>query len=129
MKALLYSSAFFLLLSFTACEEETVGVSDLNPPQLEARGIQTDRFSFAVTIEEDGVNGQLYFLVQTSDQPPMTAEAIRDTQWATSVALNGADFRTASMPGLQSQTDYTLYAIVVVGEQLSQVATLNVTTL
>lgn len=129
MKALFQSIVFFLLIGLMSCEEEGVEVSGLNHPQLEARGVQADRFSFAVTIEEDGVNGQLYFLVQTSDQPPMTAKAIRNTQWATSFDLNGADFRTASMPGLQSQTEYTLYAIVVVGEQLSRVATLNVTTL
>lgn len=129
MKIYLNALAIFLLLGFTACEEDTVEANGPNPPQLEARGIQADRFSFAVTIEEDGIDGQLYFLVQTSDKPSMTAEAIRDSQFATSLALNGTDFRTASMPGLQSGTDYTLYAVIVVGEQLSRVATLSVTTL
>jgi len=129
MKTCLYVSAFLLLFGFNACEEDTVEADRPNPPQLEVRGVRADRFSFAATIEEDGVNGQLYFLVQTSDQPAMTAEAVQDSQWATSLALNGADFRTASMPGLQSKTDYTLYAVIMVGEQLSQVATLQVSTM
>lgn len=129
MKVCLYVSAFFLLFGFTACEEDTVEADGPNPPQLEVRGVRADRFSFAVTVEEDGVNGQLYFLVQTSDQPAMTAEAVRDSQWATSLALNGADFRAASMPGLQSKTDYTLYVVIVVGDKLSQVATLQVSTM
>lgn len=75
------------------------------------------------------MNGQLHFLVQTSDQPPMTAEAVCDSWWATSVALNGANFRTTSMPGLRSGTDYTLYAVLSVGGPLSDVATLQVSTL
>lgn len=126
MKFVYSFSLLVCCLLLAACEEDVQG--GLNAPGLEARGVQTDRFSFAITIEEDGVNGQLYFMVQTSDKAKPSAQEVRNSPYATSFDLNGSDFRTASMPGLSGQTSYTLYAIVALEDRLSQVASLQVTT-
>jgi hypothetical protein len=109
-----------------ACEEDVEG--GLSAPQLEARGVQADRFTFAITIEEDGVNGRFYYLVQTTDKAKPSAQEIKESPYVTSFDLNGADFRTASMSSLASKTNYTVYATVALGDRLSQVASLQVTT-
>jgi hypothetical protein len=119
--------AFLFICIFTACEEDVV--SGLNPPKLEARGIRADRFSFAITVEEDGVHGKFYFMVQESNEASPTAQQLRSSQFATVVDLNGANFKTASMPGLKSKTQYTLYAMIESDEQLSSVVSLDITTL
>lgn len=126
MKRIFSMTLLILSCCLMACKEDVEG--GLSAPVLEARGAQTDRFSFAITIEEDGVNGRVYFLVQTSDKAKPSAQEIKTSQLATSIELNGADFKLASMPGLAAKTTYTIYAIVALGEQLSQVASLQVTT-
>ncbi|WPP48597.1 hypothetical protein [Catalinimonas niigatensis] len=126
MKRIFSISLLIFSCFLIACEEDVE--SGLSTPVLDARGVQTDRFSFAITIEEDGVNGRLYYLVQTTDKAKPSAQEINGSPLATSFDLNGSDFKLASMPGLAPKTDYTLYAIVALGDQLSKVASLQVTT-
>lgn len=126
MKRIFSISLLIFSCLLIACEEDVEG--GLNAPLLEVRGVQADRFTFAITIEEDGVKGRFYYLVQTTDKAKPSAQEIKGSQYATSFDLNGAEFRTASMSSLNSKTNYTVYATVALGDQLSQVASLQVTT-
>ncbi len=126
MKRIFSISLFIFTCFLVACEED---VEDgLNAPVLEARGAQSDRFSFAVTIKDDGVNGKMYYLVETSDKPQPNAQEIKSKPYANVIDLKGENFKTASMPGLASKTSYTLYAIIAVDNQLSKVASLKMET-
>lgn len=127
MNKLVLTFGVFLMMSLLACEDDAVDAGG-NAPTLEARGIQTDRFSFSITVDESQSNGSVFFQVQDAGDAALSASELASSQFATSFDLNGSTFRTASMPGLQSQTSYVLYAVVVSGGQHSQVARLAITT-
>jgi len=128
MKKTVFTIWILVAFCTLACEEDET-LSGIGAPTLEARGIQADRFSFAITVGEEQSNGKLYFMAQEADKPSLSAQEIVSNRFATSINLNGSTFKTASMPGLKSKTDYTVYAVIAIGEKLGKVASLSVATL
>jgi len=126
-RALAYCIVLFSFLCMS-CEEEDVAEGGVSAPGVELRGVTANQLSFAVNFEEDALNGRFYYITQTSDKASLTAEELKASPYATSYDVNGSDFRKYSMPGLAPKTEYTLYALVAVGDQLSKMVTLTFTT-
>lgn len=126
MKHVFSISLLLFSLLLIACEEDVEG--GLNAPVLEVTSVQSDRFYFTATIKEDGANGKVYYIVETSDKPFPTAQEIKSKPYVNILEVQGREFIKPNMSSLASKTNYTLYAFIGVNDQMSKVASAHFTT-
>ena len=93
-------------------------------PALEGRGTaQDDLISLAVIVSGDQIDGTLHYLYFTEsknpDSPPTPQELV-DHRLTQTVPMNGASIKKFNFPAT-SKTKYYIYAVLQVGNKLSQV--------
>ena len=136
MRRILYAFSLGCIVLLAACQDDTEGIIDssnttLRAPVLKTRGLpQGHLISLAATVEESQANGVIHYAAFPESAHPgkLTAQKLMESLYRDELPLKGNTERgfTASA---SSKTKYFVYVIVQVGDDLSEVAEIQVETI
>lgn len=130
MKRLIYICSLLCLVVATACQDDAENPA-VATPVLEPRGVpQDDLISLAAIVQDDQTDGTIYYLYfkESKHTGKPGAQELMDHRLTEKFAMNGASIKKFNFPA-SSQTKYYIYAVLQLGEGVSEVTEIVVETI
>ena len=115
----------------TASDQGAPTTAGPKAPTLEARGLpQSHLISVAAIVKEDQADGTIHYAAFKESVHPgkLTAQELMNSPYRDEFPMNGNTERGFTVPA-SSKTKYFVYALVQVGDKISEVAELELETI
>ncbi len=121
MKTAITIFSFILMIGFSSCEEDGIG---MDSPEITIKNVSGSRVSFTASVSESAKDGTLYYALTRADDPAPTAEDIVEDKvyFTGNAGLKGRTSVLLSISQLAAGNMYYLYSVVEMSGSLSGVS-------